>query len=128
MGNLVQMKTKITQHELKGAFVCTSLREVSDIMCDYYCDLAEMKHQVATTLVCDLLFIDTRVKMLLVKYFKAISKLESRNYTPSSQIIWRYDFNDEDIEEFGEILEELTGLSFVFVEVDRSDEHFLAAV
>ena len=122
------MKTKISEHELKGGFFFTSLREVSDIMCDYYCDLAEMKNQGSTTLTCDLLFIDTRVKMLLVKYFKAISKLESRNYPQSAQIIWRYDYEDEDIEEFGEILEQMTELSFVFVQIDRSDERCLAAV
>lgn len=127
MGQLLRMHTETTNFKLEGGYLFTSMEKVSDIMLDIYSIAMKLDSKETVTIECNFSFVDVRVKRLLLKFFKGFGKLHAQDAKCSIHIIWKYDFEDEDIEEFGEILVELANLPIHSIQIDRTDEYALAA-
>lgn len=65
---------------------------------------------------------------MVLRFLRAFSKLHDKANKCSIRVIWNYDYQDEDLEELGEILAELTDIPFEFVQFDRVDEIDLAGM
>ena len=67
----------------------------------------------------DLPMLDTRGKHMLMRFTKAFDSANSKPNTGNIQIEWRYHYEDEDMEEFGEIIQEATSLDVHMIQVEN---------
>lgn len=112
---------------IDGAYVTdASVDLLSDKLVNLYLFVQHLRPDQELTIVMDFHFLSARSRSVLARFFKGLSKWCTRHRLHRITIEWRYHFEDEDLEEFGEILEAMTDLRFHFVQTEA--EHSLRAV
>ena len=85
----------------------------------------EKVQQAATheevSIICHFSFLDVRCKKLVFKYLKQIEEQCQNKPNQRVLIVWRYDWFDDDIIQFGLLAEEEFHLEFEHVEFDTAD-------
>lgn len=126
MGRLVQMQHQSTYFKLEGGYLFTSMDTISGDMIDIYSVARRLDKKETLTIECNFSFIDVRVKRLLMKFLKGFARLASKESRCSVRLKWKYDFRDEDMEEFGEIICESICLPIEIIQIDSANQHSVA--
>lgn len=91
---------------------------LADRLANLYIYIQNRTPNTDLNIVFELDFMSAHARLLVARGLKAIAKLCSARYDSGITIEWRYDYKDEDMEEFGEILSELICLPFHFVQTE----------
>lgn len=118
MGRILQMSAPTNNHHLSGGYLFSGIDTLAENLLNIYVAALVANEDETVTITCDFNFLDVRVKKVMARFFRAYSKLHERTNRCSFRVIWTYDYQDDDMEEFGEILEELTDIPFEYVQVD----------
>lgn len=121
MGRIIQMANSTKHQQISGGHLFSGMNSLAETLVDIYVAAVSTHKDGKVTIECDFSFLDVRVKKLTARFFRAFSKLHAREDKCSITVIWTYDYQDEDILEFGEILEELTDIQFRFIQIDRTE-------
>ncbi len=113
------MSNPTKHHKISGGYLFSGMDTLAENLVDIYVAAVTTNQDKTVTLDFDIKFLDTESKRLMARFFRAFSTLHERSNKCSIRVIWTYDYQDEDMEEFGEILEELTDIPFEFIQVDR---------
>lgn len=121
MGRILQMSAPTNNHHLSGGHLFSGIEPLVENLTNIYVAALAANEDETVTITCDFNFLDVRVKKVIARFFRAYSKLHERTNRCSFRVIWTYDYQDDDMEEFGEILEELTDIPFEYVQVDMEE-------
>lgn len=120
-------KTSEKAIRIDGAYVSDdSVNLLSDKLVNLYMAVQNLRPDQELTVVFEFDFLSARARSVLARFFKGLSKWCMSHGLHRLTIEWRYHFEDEDLEEFGEILDAMTDLQFHHVQTE--DESNLRAV
>ena len=119
MARMLLMSNTTRHHKISGGYLFIGLDTLAENLVNIYAAAVSTNPDKTVTLDFDFNFLDSVSKSLITRFFRAFSTLHERSNKCSIRVIWTYDYQDEDMEEFGGILEGLTDIPFEFIEVDR---------
>ncbi|MCF8278703.1 MAG: DUF1987 domain-containing protein [Flavobacteriales bacterium] len=108
-----------TRFNIEGVYLAfNSLDVLADKLLDVYYSAQMSAPGVLLIVEFELPILDTRGKRMLMRFLKALNTINSRSNTGIIMIEWRYQFEDEDMEEFGELIEESTSLEIHMIQTE----------
>jgi pyruvate-formate lyase-activating enzyme len=99
-----------------------------DLIIEIYLIVTNRNRNETLTIDCIFPFSRFKDKKMILRFLRAFSKLHDKMNKCSIRVIWNYSYQDGDLEELGEILAELTDITFEFVQFDGADEIDLAGI
>lgn len=91
---------------------------LSDKLVALYAGLQSIRQGQAYAIVLEFQFLSTHARSVLAQMMMGVSTWCRKQELHQVYVEWRYDYMDEYMEEFGELLEEITELSFHFVQTE----------
>jgi hypothetical protein len=102
-----------------------SLDLLADKFVNAYAGMQAMNPGDKLLLVFEFDFLSAVSRILVARFLKGFATHCKSHLKFGVEIEWRYDYEDEDMEEFGEMLSAFIDLNFHFVQTD-SDSHLKA--
>ena len=114
-------KTQRKKTTLDGAYTFASSDNLASQFVDIYLDLRNVNPSETYRLYLNFSFLDSNAKKIVVRFIQILSEISKRDSFPTLVLKYFYCWNDDDMEEYGQILSEVSGENFSLVQIDDSN-------
>lgn len=117
--NTIPLHYETKSMTIEGVYLTfKSLDLLADKLVDMYCSVQMSTLGTHLRVEFELPILGTRGKRLLMQFMKALDKINAKPNTGNVEIDWKYQYEDEDMEELGELIEELTSLNVHMIQTE----------
>ncbi len=117
--NTIPLHYETNSMTIEGVYLAfKTLDLLADKLVDMYCSVQMSTPGTHLRVEFELPILGTRGKRLLMQFMKALDKINAKPNTGNVEIDWRYQYEDEDMEELGELIEELTSLNVHMIQTE----------
>jgi hypothetical protein len=117
--NTIPLHYETKSMTIEGVYLTfKSLDLLADKLVDMYCSVQMSIPNTILRVEFELPLLDSRGKIMLIQFMKALDTINAKTNTGNVEIDWRYQYEDEDMEELGELIEELTSLNVHMIQTE----------
>jgi hypothetical protein len=117
--NTIPLHYETKSMTIEGVYLTfKSLDLLADKLVDMYCSVQMSIPNTILRVEFELPLLDSRGKIMLMQFMKALDTINAKPNTGNVEIDWRYQYEDKDMEELGELIEELTSLNVHMIQTE----------